>query len=150
MLHHYRLRIGSGLTSRFTPIVAATVVAATAFAGCGGDEEASWEVSASLSSRSLNADGSDSANAVLFVLDQDRNPAPIGSALLVTCVNQAQQPAGRLNGSDTGVAQLQLDSLGGAELEIRCSGDADTDDTLICFARYEGENSVLPIINCRS
>lgn len=128
-------------------IVTASLVSLGA---CGGDTEPRWEVSASLSSRTLSADGSDSANAVVFVLDQDRNPAPIGSAVLVTCINQAQQPAGRLNGSDTGLAQLQLDGVGGTELEIRCSGAGDVDDTLVCFARYDGENTVLPIISCQA
>lgn len=118
-------------------------------AACGDEGSSQWEISVTSNTRAIAADGSTSASLVVFVLDQNGDPAPAASNVIITCVDGAQQPAGVIGGVDVGVSIQQIDTLGQVSTTLACNGDPATETTLICIVRYEGENQVAPPFTCR-
>lgn len=124
------------------------VLASLGFA-CGDDSAPRWEIAITANTRTIAADGSTSASIVVFVLDQNGDPAPAASNVIFTCVDGAQQPAGLIGGVDVGVSIQQIDTLGQVSTTLACDGDPAAESTLICIVRYDGENQVAPPFTCR-
>jgi hypothetical protein len=123
--------------------------AAALAASCGGEDEVSYEVFATVDDASISLSRADSARLAVYVLDQEDRPPPLGSRVIINCLGGDQQPSGRVGSGGQPVGTVLLDQVGQGNTEIRCAEDAEPGDTLLCFAVLEdGTRGIAPQLTC--
>lgn len=111
------------LTRRFLPNLtllrtASLVVLGLSLAACKDDGPAEYTVFLQTDRTTLTADQSDSATVTVSILDQNFNPPPIGSTVILIT-----QPGGSVNESGTTTGTAQTDALGYATFDVACTDE---------------------------
>ncbi len=109
-------------------------------AACGQDDPV-WSVTAVTDRLSLRGDNTDALQVQVAVLDDARNPAPVGSEVTIQCINADSQPFGNLNDDEVSALRLLTDDLGIAGTSFRCTNPTDATINVVCIVNYAAESA---------
>jgi hypothetical protein len=107
--------------------------------GCG-DDEPTWTVTAVSDRASVRGNNTDELQLQISVLDDERNPAPVGSEVTVQCIDEGGQPFGSLNQDEATQLRLLIDDLGIAGTSFSCSNQTQETINTICIVNYPAES----------
>ena len=140
----WAFRVGNHVNRLFYPL-AGIALSLTACA----DDSAEWEVTVVVSDTTLTSGSAQSAEILVSVLDQDRNPPAQGTPVRIQCIDlTAGELIGLVGTTQPGIGQQTTDTVGIARFEFNCGGDATLDAQAVCRASYEGVTANGAPITC--
>lgn len=89
---------------------------------------------------SVRGNNTDALQLQVSVLDDDRNPAPVGTEITIQCINADSQPFGNLNDDEVSALRLLTDDLGIAGTTFRCTNPTEVTINVVCIVNYAAES----------
>ncbi len=113
------------------------------------DDAVEWTVTIISDRSTLPGTGGSPVTLQMSVLDQDRNPAEQGEAIVVVCTTATADVAVLVNGAETGTASLLLDEFGSASAQVTCTNASSTVADVVCVARFTaGDARANALLRC--
>jgi hypothetical protein len=99
---------------------------------CGDDGPGPLEIDIRVENPRIAADGSELATLLVTALHRDGSAAELGTSITVTCVDDSGGTNAAVGSSNEAFGSIQTDTVGRADVSVRCAGEPDENSTIFC------------------
>lgn len=135
---------------RASALTLALLATPIALSGCGDDGAGPLEIEIRVDDPRIAADGTELATLLVTALHRDGSAAELGTTITVTCVDDGGGQDVVVGSTGEAFGSVQTDTVGRADVTVRCNGEATEDSTLFCTLISGDARATSPPIFCEA